>query len=200
MITRFLQLTAFALIAAPLLIGIVNFNQFKALQESGSLSIRAKEFIATQQETGKSMWNEVSLQTPPPTTAVLGTQQYRVPCFAVTIPWPHVLEPRAETDESCSIKLKLTALRARLVIHATSTTTPLTQQTAVVIRYAQPEQFTPVQAPETQWPEAIQFVEPDTATLFLASPTWTISFAATGLTNPEGFSFEPLLSSLEMMP
>lgn len=198
MIIRLLQLGAFALIATPLILGIASFDPRKALQESGTLSLRAKEFISTQKETGTSLWNEVTLQTPPPTTTVLGTQSYRLPCFEVTIPWPHLVEPTIDSPESCILKVKLSSPRGRLVIQATPTTAPLKEQTAVVIRYQQPEQFTPVSAPQTQWPQVLQFQEPDATTLFLSSPTWTVTVAATGLSDPSAFSFGPLLSSLEM--
>jgi hypothetical protein len=198
MIIRFVQLAAFALIAGPLVYSVASFDALAVLKESGKLSVRANEFIATQKETGTSLWNEVFMQTSPPTTTVLGTQQYRTPCFALTIALPHQLDPASQTLDTCVLKVRLPTLHGRLSIQASPTKDPLAEQTAVVIRYQQPEQFVPVLAPQSRWPEAIQFVEPDATTLFVSSPTWTLSFAVTGISNPETFSFEQLLSTLEM--
>ncbi|MBP9699943.1 hypothetical protein KBD71_01540 [Candidatus Woesebacteria bacterium] len=198
MIIRGVQLLAFTLISAPLLYSVSSFDTFTATRRSDNLSNRATEFITTQKETGKSLWNDVSLQTPPSNTAILGTQQYQTPCFELTIPWPHVLEPGVENLESCVLKVRLTTPRGRLVIHAASTSEALKDQTAIRIRFHQPEQFTEVVAPQTNWPESIQFTEPDATTLFLSSTQWTISLAATEISDPDVFSFEPLLSTLEM--
>lgn len=195
---RLLQLVAFTLIAAPLAYIVASFDALAALKASGQLSVRANEFVQTQKETGTSIWNEVSLHTPPPTSTILGTQQYKTPCFAITIPVPHRLDPASQTLETCVLKVLLPSVHGRLHIQATPTQSPLNEQTAVVIRLAQPEQFVPAKTPQSHWPEALRFVEPDTTTLFVSSPTWTVSLAVTGISNPETFSFEPFLSTLEM--
>ncbi len=196
MIIRFLQLLAFAVICAPLFHSVATFDEVAALRSTGVLSKRATDFIREQRETGTSMWNEVSMATPPPTTAVLGTQQYRTPCFSISIPWPHTLEHLPVQDD-CILKAKLIP-SGRLAIQAKPSQGPLLEQTAVLTRLQRPEQFVPTQAPATGWPETLQFIESDTSTIFLASEEWTVSIAATGIPNPNAVSFTELVSTLEM--
>ena len=196
MIIRVVQLLAFAIICAPLLYGVATFDALAVLQASGSLSVRADEFIRSQKETGTSMWNEVSLTTPLPSTSVLGTQHYNTPCFSITIPFEHTLE-QTQNQNACVIKAMLKP-RGRLAIQASETIDPLQEQTAVRIRLQNPEQFSQVPSTAYSFEESRQFIESDTATLFLRSNRYTLSIAVTGIANPAAFSFDPIVSTLEM--
>lgn len=166
------------------------------LKGQGELSLRAQEFIANQRQTGKSLWNTVSMETP--TTQVLGSQSFATSCFTVAFPWNVVEQSREDQDGKCTFRGRVAGKPITLSVHSEKYDQPLSEYTGVKIRLLDKKTYTQESVSVSGQDNSLYFKDEDSSVLISKAGNQLRTVALSGGMEQERRS-SVLVSILEKM-
>ncbi len=108
-----------------------------------TLSDRAQEFIQSEQQNSNSIWKNKTVTTSetPPASKITTVE---TACFSITLPVP-IRSVEKNNVEDCLVTLRIISPPSRLTISLTPLSVPLKEHSAIVMRDANHETYTPIE-------------------------------------------------------
>lgn len=168
-------------------------QQAQTTVASTQLSTRAQQFIASESARGSVLWSSLRFERSP--DLIPSDQQIETACFRLRLPVPttqHQLESEAER---CVLRARLISPPARLVVTSYRQERP-EDDANLQLRRTAPEEYSPLPLQSANFAQLWIFQGSDHLTAFAWQEGWMISWAITGITQPDKVAKTEVLEAL----